>query len=203
MSKRTSTALIAGLILAAGASLGACVPAEAETHQMQSALTQTPRAALVTGLVGVASGQYARLHVTRLHPPDPVEPVELSLALIGADGEIVAHRRVALAPGASAYVDARGPRVAGRRALVRASIVGSNPPDDSIVGGVPPDDGIVGGVPPDDSIVGGVPPDDNLAGILATLEIVDIQTGSTAVVMNPLVIKGFNPQPEPPAVVAN
>lgn len=192
MRDRSSAAFAAGVLLLAGASLSACATAEAEVNELASASTvaEVAPTALATGLVGVAYGQEARLHVTRMIPPEPVAPVELVLGLIHADGTIAAQRRVALEPGESAHLTTRGPRGTGSRLLLRAAI--SQVGDAVTVN--PPDDGSESGDPADDMLARG--------GVQATLEIVDVETGWSRVIVNPVVIKGFNPQPEPPAMPA-
>jgi hypothetical protein len=156
---------------------------------------------LATGLVGVAYGQEVQLHVTRLPPdpvvpPDPVQPpdpIHLMLSLVDEAGATVADKHVVLEAGRSDTLRVAGSTAFRGRVLLRGGIAPCVHPADSR----PPDDD---SPPPDDD---SPPPDDSLenGGILATLEVVETLTGRTTVVVNPLVLRGFNPQPEPPGAV--
>jgi hypothetical protein len=220
MISRTPRIVLALVALLAVPGLSGCEsPAAAQTTGSRStastttsatgvrtALPEAARAASAraTGLVGIASGQEAYLHVTRLHPPEPVvppEPVRVRVSFVGADGASLAESEIALLPGRSETLHLRGPSSTARL-LARAAI--TRLPDDGEVGGIVPctappgteASGIVPCTTPSLNDVGDVPPDD---GLVATLEIVDVATQRSAVVLHPLVVKGFNPQPEPPA----
>lgn len=176
--------------------LPGCDEARAETGNEERATRQCAEpdesdqpAALATGLVGVAPGQQANLHLTRLHPPDPGEPIALIVDLVDAQGDILVEHEIVLDAGASETITLNGPD-GGERTLFRAAVF-VPPPDDGVEGGNPPDDGVEGVNPPDDGLDSG--------GIQATLEIVDVESLRTQLMVNPIVVKGFNPQPEPPA----
>ena len=89
-------------------------------------------------------------------------------------------------PGQGTFFDFDASRLGlrpGQRAQVRVEVELSQPPDPV----QPPDPG----QPPDPDL-----PDD----AIVTVEVFDNDTGKTMFVM-PVVLKGFNPQPEPPAAV--
>ena len=137
------------------------------------------------GLVGLTQGQSAHLNVSNvlIPPPDDSTPATVELAILDADGLVLARSTERVARGRSAtlvlnrdLLPLRRESRLGLRAVVRIQ----PPPDDSTP-------------PPDDNTP---PPDD---GIVASLEVVDNASMRTQYVVPPWVTKGFNPQPEPPA----
>lgn len=183
--------VFAGALVLAPLVSSACEDAAAGPGTLPGAATERPGitlarrgSGLATPLVGVAYGEEARVHITVLHPPEPVgpnpihppEPVHLLLGLVSEDDVALAQQTFDLLPGESATLEARGPGTDRGRMLVRAAVTS-----------VPDATGLIS----PDPFAGG--------GIQASLEIVDTDTLRTDVVVNPVEIFGFNPQPEPPA----
>jgi hypothetical protein len=137
------------------------------------------------GMIGIAPGQTARLNVARVHPPDPglpPGPCRVGLGFVDAEGGLLLPAvQVTLRPGQAAFADialGRGAVGAGGRMQIRAVFV---PPIDPDRPGA----------------------SRRLArecrDVVATLEVFDTESQQTQVILSPGVIRGFNPQPEPPA----
>lgn len=157
------------------------------------------------GLVGLARLQSARLNVVNLFPPDPVtpphpvhppdpalppDPCHVGMGFLDSADKPFLNAAGApilveldLAPGQSAFIDLsatdafrnnRGLRVPFRATALLTHLA-TPPPDD-----------------------GSELPPDPCSALVPTLELVEPLTGRSQVVMDPLEIFGFNPQPEPP-----
>jgi hypothetical protein len=139
------------------------------------------------GMVGIVRGQTVRLNVVNSIAAEPGVPDEACVVgLMFIDdtsvslGEAISSR---LMPGRSVFLDftISDPewRVAQRlqlRGLVKA---------------FSPDTG---------QRPGGMPPRDACQGLISTMEVFANETGQTMVIQHPAEIRGFNPQPEPPAL---
>jgi len=165
-------AILTALALVAVAGLASATAAEAFNPQPE------PPA---FGMLGIVQGQTARLSVVNIHPPEPGAPsCRVGLGFVDAEGGLLLPAvQVTLRPGQAAFadLDLRAFDVAeGVRVQVRPVFV---PPVD-----------------PDR-------PRGRLRracdDVLATLEVFDTRTGQSLLLLNPAVIRGFNPQPEPPA----
>ena len=155
--------------------------------QVSSAKAGVEPVPFMTGLVGVARGDVARLHVANLVPPDPVRErraCEAVLAFFDANGQPLVDeagafvtQKVDLAPGQASSLDLSwrstnmGADPSGIRAQVRAHVV----------------------------LVSRRGRGGPCADTAATLEIYDETTGRTSMILHPGSLVGFNPQPEPPA----
>jgi hypothetical protein len=147
------------------------------------------------GMVGIVPGQTARLSAVLGTAPDEEMPssCQVHLAIIDAEGHALAEASADLVSGAATHLDyplsfdrasrpvPRGPNRHQIRATAKAG-VGPTPfgPDP-------------GPLEPDLT-----PFRPCSAPMLATLEIFDTQSGQSTVILNPAVLVGFNPQPEPP-----
>lgn len=157
------------------------------------------------GLTGLARLQVARLSMVNVLPPDPVQPPDpvhppdpmvppdpchvafgflttTNQPFVNAAGEPIVME-MDLRPGQSAFLELnsadafRGSREL--RVPFRATGLFSHES--------PPDDGAP----------------EPCGAVLPSLEIYDSLTGRTQVVVDPLEIFGFNPQPEPPGVLSS
>jgi hypothetical protein len=142
-----------------------------------------------TGMVGIVRGQTARLNAVRIDDPNTTPPDDsgractAELSLLDGTGNVLTRSMESLAAGHSAFLDfaiddpnARPGQRQQLRAVLRA---------------VPPDTG---------DRRGRAFPPDPCAGLVATLEVFQSETGETTVILNPAVIRGFNPQPDPPGI---
>lgn len=128
------------------------------------------------GMVGFTAGQTLRLNVANTLPPGPVRdelppsPIRVRLALLDGDGRTLASGRADLTGGQSASLDLDFGRLGldARRAQVRAVVDVIFPPGPTV----------------DPSV--------------STLEIINNDTARTSLFVHPAVIRGFNPQPDPP-----
>ena len=152
------------------------------------------RLAFEYGLVGIAFGQQARLHVVSVPTPATVStnadvqpgPCRVTLSFLSASGESITKGKgipvtedVEVNPGgfAELTLNSIGLVPLGRRLLIRAQVTS---PTDT-----------------------GVPPGPCRA-FTSDLEIVDDFSARTSHFISPAEIHGFNPQPDPPAIpVAN
>jgi hypothetical protein len=143
---------------------------------------------MIFASVGIAHGQTARLNISNINNPDlldsglPAGPCNVAFGFVdGSNQMLVPAVRVALGGSRSTHVDVsldsqdlrRLPGFQGNRgsAQVRA-----------VVGFPSAAEGSCGSV-------------------VASVEIVDNQTGATTVMQSPLVYVGFNPQPDLPGIV--
>ena len=108
------------------------------------------------GPVGIARGQLLRVNVSGIGHPNDL-PWTFHVRVLDAEGDVVVERRLEVRPGVSRYVDVRfedGEDVPSRaRRVLRAEIVGFNPQPD----------------PPGDWVT--------------TLEVIDVLTGRTSVLL--------------------
>jgi len=139
------------------------------------------------GIVGITSGQTMRINVTSLIPPPvndlPPSPIRVAMAFRYANGNLARNRKtgevirkvVDLESGDSAFLEVDyemlppGPT----RAQLRAVVVVQPPPtqDTNLL-----QDGVC----------------------VPSVEVINNSTGKT-LFMNPAVVRGFNPQPDPPS----
>jgi hypothetical protein len=137
-----------------------------------------------TGSFGLAAGQTLRVSV--LHAGAArVGGVVPCVGIFDMAGTQLAELEgdTAVRPGHGTFLDFDASRLglrAGERAQLRVEVELAQPPDPT----QPPDPARERRLRPDDAIV--------------TLEVFDTETGKTTFVL-PVVLKGFNPQPEPPA----
>jgi hypothetical protein len=137
-----------------------------------------------TGTFGLAAGQTARISV--LHAGAArVGGVIPCVGVFDMAGTQLAELEgdTPVRPGQGAFFDFDAGRLglhAGERAQLRVEVELSQPPDPT----QPPDPARERRLRAEDAIV--------------TLEVFDNETGKTTFVL-PVVLKGFNPQPEPPA----
>ena len=132
-----------------------------------------------TGLFGVTGSQTIRVSVLNASDKGIVVPCA---KVFDMSGTMLAEvEGMPLRPGEGTFVDfnaaAFGLRE-GQRMQLRAEVE-AHPPDPA----QPPDPGRAARVQPDD--------------VILTLEVFDTETGRTGFTM-PWVLKGFNPQPDPP-----
>ena len=132
------------------------------------------------GMVGIVQGQTARLSVanTGFDNPD-FRRCSVHLMFFNDQGRLVAVDNPDFRPGTSAFLDVSqepdvGDFPSGQRLLLRASV--------RLVAG--PD---MGGTCAFNDYV-------------ATLEVFDKETRKTMLILNPGVLRGFNPQPDPPGI---
>lgn len=131
------------------------------------------------GMVGIAQGQTARLNVVNIGNPDEL-PCEVALQFLDGEGNTLAEQGIIIIGGKAASLDLDaaelgGPDTRAGRVQIRALM--------KVLGG------------PDTKNTDGATCGDYL---LSTLEIFDSRTGQTTVILNPAVVVGFNPQPDPP-----
>jgi hypothetical protein len=145
------------------------------------------------GAVGVVQGQTARLTVVLGNPPDdgsPATTCQARLTILDGAGSLVADATVDVRGGATAQLDyavptARGTRLGlGGRARIMLRAVAK--------AGVTPEP-FGPSLGPDPT-----PFSPCSAPMIATLEVFDTRTEETTIVLNPAVLVGFNPQPDPP-----
>jgi hypothetical protein len=163
-------------------------PVAATLAVIAVAVTAVPLSAIIiidghTGLFGVTPDQTIRVSIFNAAMKGGIHPCVKVFDITGA---LLAERDgQSIRPGEGTVVDfdgaALGPRAA-TRAQVRIEVEFETPP---------PDDN---SPPPDDQVSAGVRRGTNIL----TLEVFDNDTGKTAFTV-PWHLKGFNPQPEPPA----
>ena len=149
-----------------------------------NAADQTDDRPIYFGVVGLANLQTARLNVLSIGDPNviPPGPCRLTLGFLDARGIIINDRnsrpmsaRLDLSQGTSSFFDMpSGAIVVGGRAQFRALVV------------LPP-------APTDGSV-------DACANVVPSLEIFDQKTNRTMLFLHPALIRGFDPQPDPPGV---
>ncbi|HEX6733092.1 MAG TPA: hypothetical protein VF074_23925 [Pyrinomonadaceae bacterium] len=130
-----------------------------------------------SGLVSVAPGQSVHLNVSHF---EGIVPCTAEMLILDAEGLVVARTMMDLARGRSASLTLNRDTL-GRtevRLGLRAVVI-QHPPDPQIDQRIPPDPQLV-----------------------ANFEVSDNATQRT-VFATPVELKGFKPQPEPPAVISN
>ena len=181
---RTLLAAVLGGLLAVAA-LAPGHPAHAQAGPPRDGQLQGMMAAF--GMVGIVSGQTARLSAVLGNPPDDGEPsCQVDLAILGADGNRLGGGQGTIRAGGVAHVDFVAP--AGGR-----SRPGPAAPDRIMLRAV-----AKAGVGPSPFGPDPSPFAPCGAPLLASLEIFDSRTQQTSVVLHPAVLVGFNPQPDPP-----
>jgi hypothetical protein len=157
------------------------------------------------GLIGLARLQVARLSVVNALPPDPVtppdpvhppnpiqppDPCRIAIGFLNTSNQPFVNSageplivQADLAPGQSAFVDLSAADAFRASRELRMSFRAT---------------GLFSHEPLPEGSVAPEP----CAAVLSTLEIFDVLTGRTQVVVNPPEIFGFNPQPEPPGVTS-
>jgi hypothetical protein len=148
-------------------------PAMAQTRDSDASTT-------FFGLVGITFGQTAQLNVVYSDPPDPGIPVLVEMAFFDSDGNVLARSVETLLPGKSASLRVNGSTFTrfGSRLLLRAVVKA--------------------GVSPEPF---GVSPTPFRDATISTFEVVENALQRT-LFLNPAVLKGFNPQPDPPGTTA-
>jgi hypothetical protein len=131
------------------------------------------------GMIGIVQGQTARLNVVNIGDPNQ-SPCEVTLQFLDGEGNTLAERGIIIIGGKATSLDLDadelgGPDTRAGRVQIRAvtKVLGGRDTKNTDV-----------------ATCG-----DNL---LSTLEIFDNTTGQTTVILNPAVLVGFNPQPDPP-----
>jgi hypothetical protein len=137
------------------------------------------------GIAGIGRGQTARISVVNQWPPDPclpAGPIRVEMTFVDVDGNRFLNQDgqpirkvVTLEPGQASWLQINAERIMPR--------------DDMRVELRPVARFMLMTAPPDSC----TPPDP----CLPTFEVIDNATGKT-VLLNPGVIRGFNPQPDPP-----
>ena len=136
------------------------------------------------GMTGITRGQTARINVSHLPPPVgdyPPGPTRVEMGFVDADGNPLLnnegrpiHRVVMLEPGHSAFMQINANNLLVRdevRLTFRPVVIVTPPPVNDRQ------------LPPGPTV--------------PTLEVIDNATSKT-VLLSPGVIRGFNPQPDPP-----
>jgi len=189
-SQQTKTVrLLAGLVLA----LPLLAASSADAFKEVDA-----RPADMFGMVGIARGQAARLNVVSIGNPDFIPPdvgdrpssCQVELGFLDGEGRSLGRTTAALMPGQASFFDvffdALVDAGAASRLQVRGFIIEGgktqNPPE------------------PDSSDRPGAMGTDPCRGLLPSVEVYDVATGASTLVLHPAVIRGFNPQPDPPGV---
>ncbi len=122
------------------------------------------------GMVGITLGQTIRLNVVNLGGPDTL-PCDTTLTFFDSEGNVLTRFTESMDPGQAAFLDLHGEDLVLRvreRMQIRATMEATCRSE-------------------------GDPRD-----LPTTLEVFDDKTGQTSIILNPVVLKGFNPQPEPP-----
>jgi hypothetical protein len=146
----------------------------------------TARSRHIFGMVGFTAGQSIRLNVVNTLPPGPIRedalppsPIRARLMVLDASGRLLSSRRVSLFPGEAQSLNFTFPVMDVVRlpaVQVQARVEVMFPPGPT--------------TPPDPL----TPPDP----CVSSLEVVDTATARTTLFVSPAVIRGFNPQPDPP-----
>ncbi|NJD69106.1 MAG: hypothetical protein FIA90_10750 [candidate division NC10 bacterium] len=145
------------------------------------------------GMVGIVRGQAARLDVVNaramVDPGDRSSPCQVEFGFVDGQGRSLGRATAALQPGQASFFDVffdafddAGP---ASRLQVRGFII---------------DGGRA--VAPDIGDRTGRMGDDPCAALLPSVEVYDVATGASTLVLHPAVIRGFNPQPDPPGLPA-
>src|SRR6266496_2668098 len=152
------------------------------------AVDQTNERPIYFGAVDLANLQTARLNVVSVGDPNiiPPGPCRIGLSFLDAKGIIINDRngrpmatQLAVVQGASGLLDMSAGAiiiVGGFNGRVQFRALVQLPP-----------------APRDGSA-------DPCANVIPTLEIFDQLTGRTALFLHPALIRGFDPQPDPPGV---
>src|SRR6266496_4816434 len=158
------------------------------TASRSEAADQTNERPIYFGVVGLASLQTARLNVVSIGDQNliPPGPCRIGLSFLDARGIIINDRngrpmatQLDVAQGASGLLDMSAGAiivVGGFNGRVQFRALVQLPP-----------------APRDGSV-------DPCANVIPTLEIFDQLTGRTALFLHPALIRGFDPQPDPPGV---
>lgn len=160
---------------------------------MAAMLGTTPASAFkevdqrVFGMVGIVRGQAARLNVVNTFlPPDIGDrsgSCQVELGFVDGEGRSLGRTMAALMPGQASFFDVFfdvfDDTAAASRLQIRA-VIKAQVPD---VGDRPGGRGA-----------------DPCGGLLPSVEVYDVATGASMLVLHPAVIRGFNPQPDPPGL---
>ena len=167
---------IAGaLLLLAIATIGVSL-----LHHPAHAATMGGPGQIYFGMTGLARGQTARLNLVNLGGPDTAEACHATLSYLDAKGIIINWRDGTHAkldadvfPTESIFLDldSRALVVIGGRIQFRALVEPAVPRDPAV---------------------------DPCANLVPTLEVFDQSTNRTTLFIHPALIRGFNPQPDPP-----
>jgi len=128
-------------------------------------------------MIGVVRGQTVRLNATNLGGPD-TRPCEVALVFFDEQGDALIERSLSLIGGRSAFLDLNADKLSGleprskKRFQIRALVNVLSDPDDK---------------------------SQCEKAIVTTLEVFDNKTGQTSFVLNPALMMGVNPLPEPPS----
>lgn len=144
------------------------------------------------GMVGIVRGQAARLNVVNaramVDPGDRSNPCPVELGFVDGKGRSLGRATAALLPGQASFFDVffdafddAGP---ASRLQVRGFVIED------------------GRVAPDIGDRTGRMGADPCAALLPSVEVYDVATGASTLVLHPAVIRGFNPQPDPPGLPA-
>ena len=179
LPRLVSRAPIFGALLLLAASFGT-----SELHAFNP--QPEPPALIAYGPFGLTPAQTLRLNLARMAPRALPGPVEAHVMLVDADGNVVDSSDLRLMPMAAGTFDLDGTELLrdhpelfsdpaagpGPRAQLRL-LVQLHPPDPGLRRAIDP--------------------------VASNVELIDNATGETVVGWeNPLVLRGFNPQPEPP-----
>jgi hypothetical protein len=134
------------------------------------------------GMAGLAAGQTLRLNATHTLPPGPSRdelppgPIRVRFALLDDRGRVLASLRSELQPGHSDALEISFGRLGidARRVHVRAVVDVILPPSPIL------------------------PPGPVRNPSVSTLEVFDDDSARTSLFVHPAVVRGFNPQPDPP-----
>jgi hypothetical protein len=130
------------------------------------------------GLVGIVRGQTARLNAVNLGGPD-TRPCEVEMTFFDDQGDPLAERGIIIIGGKSASLDLSADQLGGpdtrpgERFQLRAVVKALGGPDTKL---------------------------QCKEVIVTTLEVFDNETGRTTVLLNPALIRGVDPLPEPPSL---
>jgi hypothetical protein len=136
------------------------------------AFNPQPEPPALFSAVGITRGQTGRLYVVNhveTTRGPTTGPCMVELMFHDETGSPIKSGMVTLGPGQAGFLEVTGEEVLGTSAAARGAIGPC------------------------------VMPSDGCGAVVPTLEIYDTETGRTEAILNPLVWKGFNPQPEPPA----
>ncbi len=170
------------------ATLTLLILSSAQLVPLASAADQTDERPIYFGAVGLANLQIARLNVVSIGDPGiiPPGPCRIGLSFLDARGIIINDRngrpmtaQLDVAQGTSAFLDMSAGAIiinGGFNGRVQFRALVALPPA--------PSDGSV----------------DPCSNVIPTLEIIDQLTGRTALFLHPALIRGFDPQPDPPGV---
>ena len=132
-------------------------------------------------MVGVTFGQTLRVNVVNVGGVEPdggdSQACEVLFGVVDAMSRVLVSTRAMLAPGQSAFVDLRvdNPDFRGQRFQVRPTVTFTNAPRAR---------------------------QSQCGAVVPSGEVFDTGTGAGSLFVHPGVIKGFNPQPDPPGAPA-